>query len=269
MFGAGISLGCKSSPQPQNPTAEETVLTNTPQATAQAPDAEQSEQDVAYWTKKADEAIAGEQWEAASAAFTQALELRPNDWELYLDRAIVESKQPDFLSAIADIERAMELGGKRDWRTWFNLGNIYQNRGLYAESVEAYRVAIGLQDRPHLPTLLNLASGYTFLRDFDAARTTLEYVLGLSPSDPRALHNLALLEHMQRKFTEALEGYQMALDADPTFAQSHFNRADVLAELQRYEEAAAAYERYIELDPDGPYVVRARRRAKSMRQRAY
>lgn len=208
--------------------------------------------------KAAEIAIKDEDWRLAAKAYKRAIEANPNEWELYMDLAVVQSKIPQFLNAIDSIEQAIDRGGAEDWRTWYNLGNIYQNRGMYAESIEAYRVSRTFQEKPHIPTLLNISSGYIFLRRYEEAKETLDYIASLSPREVRIYHNLALIDHLQRKYDVALKGYEQALDLDPKFAQSHYNRGDVLINLKRYDEAAAAYGEYVRLEPEGPYIKRAR-----------
>jgi tetratricopeptide (TPR) repeat protein len=208
--------------------------------------------------KAAEIAVQEGDWRLAAKAYQRAIEANPNEWELYMDLAIAQSKIPQFLNAIDSIEQAIDRGGAEDWRTYYNLGNIYQNRGMYAESIEAYRVARTYQDKPHVPTLLNISSGYIFLRRYEEAKETLDYIASISPREVRVYHNLALIDHLQRKYEVALQGYEQALSLDPSFAQSHYNRGDVLINLKRYDEAAAAYGEYTRLEPEGPYIKRAR-----------
>lgn len=249
-----LSVGCKSNPDTKDSDAEDLIKEQP--ATANRAAVDQSEVDALVEAAK--RSLEAQKWETAIEAYDRAIQIDPNNWELYADRAIAESKKPNFIAAIASMRKAMELGGEREWKAWFNLGNIYQNRGLYNESIEAYRVALGFQDKPHLDTLINLSSGYIFLSRFDEATATLDYIIEISPREPRAFHNLALILHMQRKFPEAEKAYAEVHDLAPDFAQSYFNRGDVLATLKRYEEAVASFERYVELEPNGPYVRRAK-----------
>src|SRR5579862_6190933 len=49
------------------------------------------------------------------------------------------------------------------------------------------------------------------------------------------------LDHFDRgEFDQALEVYQEAINADPTFAMAHNNKAMVLIDLERYDEAMAS-----------------------------
>lgn len=254
-----VGVGCKGSSKTV-PDDQGSLLT-TPRD--QLPEASAAS---ATFITKANIAIEARDWDKARVAYDQAIQADPNNWELYMDRAIMESKNRDFRTALATMRSAMEMGGERDWLAWYNLGNIYTNRGMYTEASTAYRVSLGLQDAPHMETLLNLSGAYIFLFKFDDARATLDHMLTITPSDHRIIHNHAMIFHLEQRYDEALAGYDSALELEPTFAQSHFNRADVLSKLKRPEDARAAYQDYLEHEPAGAYAKRARNRIEMLTQ---
>lgn len=256
-----VGVGCKGSSNTV-PDDQGSLIT-TPQD-QQLPDTNAAS---APFITKATVALEANDWKRAIQAYNKAIEADPNNWELYMDRAIAESKKPDFRTALASMRTAMEMGGDRDWLAWYNLGNIYTNRGMFAEASTAYRVSLGLQDTPHMETLLNLSGAYIFLFRFDEARSTLDHMLTMTPSDHRVIHNHAMIFHLEQRYDEALAGYDNALELEPTFAQSHFNRADVLSKLKRPQEARAAYQAYLKYEPEGAYATRARNRIEMLTQK--
>ena len=63
------------------------------------------------------------------------------------------------------------------------------------------------------------------------------------------------------RFEEALAACDRAIEIDPRHAVAHTNRGNALRDLGRFEEALAAYDRAIEIDPrnaDGPRQPRQR-----------
>jgi tetratricopeptide (TPR) repeat protein len=206
-------------------------------------------------------------WHQAEVSYRKAVDANPKDWTLRMEYAVAQSKANNFLGAISSIREAMDLGGEKEWITWYNLGNIYQNRGMYYESIQAYRVSVGLDREPNMDVLVNLSSSYLFLGKYDDARETLAYILSLEPGEIRALHNNAMILHLQRKHDEALVAYDAVLYLEPSYPQTLFNKAHVLSMLKRYRESAQAYEGYIQADPNGAYVDRARTRAGEYRKK--
>ena len=182
-----ISTGCKSKPETKD---SEELIKEMPEEKSRV-NKEASE----AFVKKALDAVALKDWRTAARQYGNAIKNDPDNWRLYMDRAIAQSKTPDFLSAISTMRQAMEKGGEREWIAWFNLGNIYQNRGMYYESIQAYRVAHGLTSEPNLDVLVNISSGYIFLGQYDKAQETLSYILSIEPQELRALHNEAMILH--------------------------------------------------------------------------
>lgn len=70
-----------------------------------------------------------------------------------------------------------------------------------------------------------------------------------NPDDVNVLHYLGVLTHQQGRPTEALKLIERSLAADDTVAAWHNNYGNVLLDTDRFDEAAAAYRRCIELDP--------------------
>jgi tetratricopeptide (TPR) repeat protein len=87
--------------------------------------------------------------------------------------------------------------------------------------------------------------------DAIGAEQAYRKVLELAPSPHyHAYTNLGvLLCEAETRCEEALSVFDGALEHFPDDALLHFNRAVVLEELKRYDAAATAYQRCIELDP--------------------
>ena len=220
--------------------------------------AAQAKARVEQLTAQAAAAATALRWQDAAKFYGQASEADPTNWRLHMDRAIVQAKAKRFGRAIVSMRLALENGGKNDWEAWYNLGNIYQNRGMYAEAIEAYRTSVGLRGETDLKLLVNISSSYIMIHHFGDAIATINHILQIQPNHVPALHNLGLIPHIQQKHEEAIAAYDAALAVDPNFAQSIFNRADALSHLGRNREASEGYQRYLEVAPNGPYVTQAK-----------
>jgi len=96
----------------------------------------------------------------------------------------------------------------------YNLGKIYYDQGRYIEAKEY------------------------FLKSYAE-----------DPSDITLLNELGNIAIAERKKEEALSWYDRAIALDPMMPESRANRAATLAELGRYEDAAAEYKKAIEISP--------------------
>lgn len=206
-------------------------------------------------------------WPQAINSYNKALAQDSTRWDIYMNRALAYSSDTKFEEAINSIELALDNGGNEQPDVYYNLGNIYQNRGLYGQAIDAYRAGMAVRGKLDLDSLLNIAAAYTILSEIDDARTTLLKIREIAPDDPRALHGLALLLQLEDKIDEAIQAYQHIHVVAPNFSQSYFNRGFLLIRMARFQEAISAFERYIELDPNGPYVKRATNNIDAARRR--
>jgi ankyrin repeat protein len=72
------------------------------------------------------------------------------------------------------------------------------------------------------------------------------------PEEARKYKAQAEFAFQQRKLENAAELYAKSLRAAPWWPDGHFNRAHILGELSRYEEAVREMKRYLLLAPDAP-----------------
>jgi ankyrin repeat protein len=72
------------------------------------------------------------------------------------------------------------------------------------------------------------------------------------PEEARKYKAQAEFAFQQKRFEDAAEFYEEALKSAPWWPDGHFNRALILGELSRYEEAVREMKRYLLLAPDAP-----------------
>lgn len=196
-------------------------------------------------------------YEEAASEFQAASELAPDRWDIHMNRAVALSRANHFDQALGSMELALQKGGDTEPLAYLNLGNVYQERGMYLQAVETYRAGLAVSDKPEIDLLLNLGSAYLFLYEYEKAEQTFEHMRDIVPDDPRPAHGLALSLQMKEQYKDALQAYEDVHMIDPQFAQAYFNKGWVLAALGRYPEAIQSLRGYIQRDPQGPYVKQA------------
>src|SRR5690606_8567535 len=120
---------------------------------------------------------------------------------------------------------------------------LYQDRGMYSEAVDAYRMSLTF-DEGNVDTLLNLGAAYVFLRRYDDANATYEHIRTLAPDDARPVHGLAIVHQINERFADCVAGYEFAHAVDPNFALSYFNKSRCLAAMKRWDDAIATLQHY-------------------------
>jgi tetratricopeptide (TPR) repeat protein len=85
--------------------------------------------------------------------------------------------------------------------------------------------------------------------NYSFARMNYLEAIKKSPNNPVAINDLGNIALFENKPTEALDWYDQALRLDPFFENAHSNRGVALVKLERYAEAAEAFQKAIELAP--------------------
>lgn len=197
-------------------------------------------------------------WEQAIKSYDDAIEQDPGRWKIYMNRGIAQARAADFEGALASFELAIENGGTEEPELYFNLGNVYQERGLYSESVDAYRTSLAYRDQPHVDTLVNLGAAYVFLKQWDDADETYDYIQSVAPDDPRPVHGKGLVRQLQAQYSDAIQYYEQAHSIDPNFALAYYNKASCYHRQKEYDQAIRALQNYLRIAPDGPSADRAK-----------
>lgn len=199
----------------------------------------------------------------------------------YLGAAHLE--MDDARAALPYLRRALELRPERDANAWFALGLAAFTVGDYAQAVDAYRrslqmdpsqiairnnlaVALGKLGRTdeakrelasgdgeaaNLSQTVNLANLLIEQGREDEAEEHYRRALAERPDDLVVLHNYAVLLNRQRRHQEALAVLDSLDKIFKEFAAEYYrSRGRTLHNLHRLDEAAAAFGKVPEFDPD-------------------
>lgn len=121
--------------------------------------------------------------------------------------------------------------------------------GLYDRALDLYREI--LEERPeHVPTLVNAARIHFIMGRTEEAIDLLEEADRILPGHPRTLGYLGMAEVKAGRLEAALGHLEASHLADPSRIDVGNELAGVYFELERYAEAAEAWERVLRLDPE-------------------
>jgi len=104
-------------------------------------------------------------------------------------------------------------------RAHYNLGRIYQDRGLIGQALAEYRT-----------------------------------VVRIKPDHPQAHNNLGNIYFVQNRAQETIEEFEIAVKLDPKFTFAHFTLGNIYVSEGRYNEALKHYSAVLALKPSSPYV---------------
>jgi len=153
-----------------------------------------------------------------------------------LDGAIMEYR------AVTDLRPAIAA-------VWSNLGAALRTAGRPGEAVEALEQAIEL-DPALIQARTNLVSAFVELKDAPRAMAASRRAMDIEPNDALVQWSAAAALLLAGELEMAVKHLRAAIGLDPASPLLHRELGDVLRRLERFEEAEAAYEQALRLDPD-------------------
>jgi tetratricopeptide (TPR) repeat protein len=149
----------------------------------------------------------------------------------------------------ADQVRTGGLEAGSDLAEMFIQAGELARTGLYDRALDRYRSI--LEERPeHVPTLVNAARIHFIQGRTEDAIDLLKEADRILPGHPRTLGYLGMAEVKAGRLEEALGHLEASQLADPSRIDVGNELAGVYFELERYDEAAEAWERVLRLDPE-------------------
>jgi len=98
----------------------------------------------------------------------------------------------------------------------------------------------------NIDILFELTTCYEQLLDFDKAIENQKYILEINPFLSEAWFNLGQLYFSQHNYTQALDAFDYSLAINPKDMQACLQKAHVLLNLERFDEAVEHYMEFIE-----------------------
>jgi tetratricopeptide (TPR) repeat protein len=140
-------------------------------------------------------------------------------------------------------------GADEDLAVLFRQAADFAGSGLYDRALEIYEKI--LEERPdHPPTLVNAARVHFIRGRTEEAIRLLERADQLVPGHPRTLGYLGMAEVKAGRMEDALIHLERSQLLDPTRIDVGIELAAAYFQLERYEDAGAAWNRVLGQDPN-------------------
>ena len=159
----------------------------------------------------------------------------------------------DFETAVTETLKLIELTPDSG-SLYFNLAAAYEKLENFPAAVEAYEKAYELDDAM-LEAIMAVGDLHGRQRNWDQALEALDRAMELVEGNAVNLFNYAVYASNAGQVDVADEFYGKSAAADPEFAPAHLQVGMARARQEDRDGAIAAFERYLELEPDGAQAV--------------
>lgn len=180
--------------------------------------------------KKAQESLAGGQYDHAKQFYLQALGMRSDSPDVHYGLATVCFLQSDLASAAYHFKEVTRLDPLRAG-AYINLGAVYNRLNQLDEAIPVLRRGIQLD--------INRAEGY---------------------------YNLGLVYKRKGQPELAIQAYREATRVNPRMADAHYNLGNLYMEREQYGLALAHYRQAIELKPNWEKALRGLEQAEAAQE---
>ncbi|WP_249780306.1 tetratricopeptide repeat protein [Bradyrhizobium sp. dw_411] len=198
-----------------------------------------------------------ERHEEALKAFDKAIQLKPDDAELWsnLGSTLLRLDRPD--DALLTFEHVIKLNPQHRGAA-FKIGHLLYNRKRFEEALKYFDLCDELQP-DHALTLQMRALSLLGLKRLEEALVINRRAHALDPDNAETRGNMGeILRGLPNRQEEALQWYDRALEIRPDSVPVLQSKAALLIQLHRFEEAIAVNRRLCEIKPDDaltPYFI--------------
>jgi tetratricopeptide (TPR) repeat protein len=142
---------------------------------------------------------------------------------------------------------ALDLDGQYSY-AHNNLGVVLWHKGDARAAVNAFRRALQ-PAAPPMEARLNLALALYLQKHFDLALEAYRQVVRVNSTHPVAWNGIGLILVDLERFEEARNAFARAIQAQPDFAEAHYNMSFTLSRLGDFNAALRETKQALALDP--------------------
>jgi tetratricopeptide (TPR) repeat protein len=223
-------------------------------------------------------------YEAGVGFLTQATQAKTDLAKAPADQRDAKKQEVKDLSdkAVTELEAAKTAAGEKDINLnliWARLGDAYDADGRADDAANAYKQAIAL--KPSADYYNNLGGILGRAGKIDEAMTAFSKSAELNPAGAaQAYRNAGITMYNVGKMKEAVEPLKKATELDPKSAQAWYLLGAALVGSMDYKQVGTklevivqpgtveAYQKALELDPNGPYGQQAKQGLEALQELA-
>ena len=185
--------------------------------------------------------------DAATADYSQAVQLDPAFARIYTNRGCAYSLQGEREKAFADFSRAIEMNPQDDV-AYFHRGVIYKEKGEIKKAIADFNQAVRI-DPEDEKLYSNRGMTYGLIGDHNQAAADFSQVIRLNPQDDAAYSNRGFAYSQMGDYDRAIGDFTQALQFNPKDEDAYFKRGEAYQKKSEDDRAIADFTQAIQLEP--------------------
>jgi len=182
----------------------------------------------------------------AEAVINKAIDLNPRA-VFYNNRGFLYFEHKTGELALADFNKAIDINPQFA-AAYNNRGSLYKEQKKWELALADYNKTIAIN--PQLASAYNNRGNlYYEQKQWELALTDYNKAIAINPQYAKAYNNRGFLYNEQNKRELALADYNKAIAINPQFGDTYINRGILYAEQKQWELALADFNKVIDINP--------------------
>lgn len=175
-------------------------------------------------------------WKDSVTLWTHEIKLFPDVAEpAYINRGSAYKEMGDYLSAIKDLTRAIEID-PRCTDAYVSRGSAYNSLGNHQQAIKDYTIGISLNPR-YAEAFYGRGNVYYDKGYYQQAIEDYNSTVKLNPRYTLAYYNRGLAYKNSGRYQEAIKDLTIVTELDPRYLKAYSVRADIYSILNRQASA--------------------------------
>lgn len=191
--------------------------------------------------------ITQKKWPEAIAAFTQAIELKPDYIDAYYNRGFAYTMTKQWQEAIADLTQYIQ-SKPGNLSAYYALGQAHNGLKQWDKAIADFTKYI--QFNPdNVNAYYGRGMAYINTSRWEAAVTDFTKYLQSNPDHADSYYNRGTAYAKQKKWSEAVADFTKAIELNPDNADIYYNLGVAREAQSEWNEAIADYRHYLQMRP--------------------
>ncbi len=203
---------------------------------------------IAIRTLKAELLILEDKFSEAEKLLSELEHFEPTNIEIYIQKALLFSKQDKHIEAIQIFELALHLTeDETDLEIFSLLGMEYLYMENFEKAIIYFKKCLDIEPEDQ-SSLYNIVYCYDMLDSNEVAIQFLQNYIDSQPYSETGWHQLGREYYNLGKYNEAIKSFDFAILIDDNFVGAYLEKAKTLEKLERYYDAIDNYNKCNKLD---------------------